>query len=692
MLAEKKLTAAEKKKKEEIVLALKRDNPNMPKDQMYAIATAQAKKVAESRMLEKKRLLLTDEDIEEGSPSFNYMVAKATVEEPEKNFVKIGGKNIRKTMDMKTARKIVKDFENQKNEAQQDFNFKARITPRGDTFEIGGDVFVKEMVEPPKHRYVHIVEKHLNLTEQFFLDADENEVSSKNFNYDHVTSLNWKTRKVTAKQGYALLSDMRNSTFVSTERGYGLLGKDFTLLGPNGLDFPVVVTTKMARKIEQLSGEGNWAPVFSIPPKGDRRGDFNSGDAIIFKWQGRDKIGESTRFTIQLIENGFDKIKWADRFRGTSGFFILAKLGSGFGARISLTATERTLSQGVEYSPTWNLHKQYFNGGYQLFSKRDVYRSRGTGDDYNFRGGDTVPLKVNSLGVFSNKALSPDFEDFDIYKGMTFSAGPGSAGSGESITVRQIIELSDNIENDPRQYNIVNGASQRPGGSGGPLTIYDLIQKQENSRLKDRRSKPKREKDTGIDLGLGDEDFLEPSTPLTREPERESYPTYDPTPSTSTEPEEEQRPAVKPEEAGLITTVVAAFLKTQWENISRIFKNEVNTASQDAMERAITLVKDAINPNSPLGKKIYTSQNITVAALIGAGVGGYFLLRRYLRDRKQRELAKYMYGDFGARRELQTIARRSGLDKVPQQDLMRMLPALERYELSQPSVRRLYDL
>ena len=100
MLAEKKLTAAEKKKKEEIVLALKRDNPDMPKDQMYAIATAQAKKVAESKMLEKKKLLLTDEDIEEGSPSFNYMIAKATVEEPEKNFVKIGDKNIRKTMDL----------------------------------------------------------------------------------------------------------------------------------------------------------------------------------------------------------------------------------------------------------------------------------------------------------------------------------------------------------------------------------------------------------------------------------------------------------------------------------------------------------------------------------------------------------------------------------------------------------------
>lgn len=58
LLLEKKLTAAEKKKKEEIVLAIKRDNPNMPKDQMYAIATATAKRVAESDMNENKKLLL----------------------------------------------------------------------------------------------------------------------------------------------------------------------------------------------------------------------------------------------------------------------------------------------------------------------------------------------------------------------------------------------------------------------------------------------------------------------------------------------------------------------------------------------------------------------------------------------------------------------------------------------------------
>lgn len=46
-LAEKKLTPAEKKKREEIAKAIEKENPDMPMDKKMAIATAQAKKVAE---------------------------------------------------------------------------------------------------------------------------------------------------------------------------------------------------------------------------------------------------------------------------------------------------------------------------------------------------------------------------------------------------------------------------------------------------------------------------------------------------------------------------------------------------------------------------------------------------------------------------------------------------------------------
>jgi len=48
-LDEKKLTPAELKKREEIAQAIERENPDMPMPQKMAIATAQAKKVAENK-------------------------------------------------------------------------------------------------------------------------------------------------------------------------------------------------------------------------------------------------------------------------------------------------------------------------------------------------------------------------------------------------------------------------------------------------------------------------------------------------------------------------------------------------------------------------------------------------------------------------------------------------------------------
>lgn len=47
-LEEKKLTPEEKRKREEIALAIEKDNPNMPMDKKMAIATSMAKKIAES--------------------------------------------------------------------------------------------------------------------------------------------------------------------------------------------------------------------------------------------------------------------------------------------------------------------------------------------------------------------------------------------------------------------------------------------------------------------------------------------------------------------------------------------------------------------------------------------------------------------------------------------------------------------
>ena len=62
-LREKTLTPAEKKKREEIAKAIEKDNPDMPMDKKMAIATAQAKKVAEGKNLDEISAKAAGKDI-----------------------------------------------------------------------------------------------------------------------------------------------------------------------------------------------------------------------------------------------------------------------------------------------------------------------------------------------------------------------------------------------------------------------------------------------------------------------------------------------------------------------------------------------------------------------------------------------------------------------------------------------------
>lgn len=78
-LVEKTLTPAEKKKREEIAQAIERENPGMPMSKKMAIATAQAKKVAEETELEEATHILS------GDTEFMKKHAKAEIE-------KVGGK------------------------------------------------------------------------------------------------------------------------------------------------------------------------------------------------------------------------------------------------------------------------------------------------------------------------------------------------------------------------------------------------------------------------------------------------------------------------------------------------------------------------------------------------------------------------------------------------------------------------
>ena len=57
-IEEKTLTPAEKKKREEIAKAIERDDPKMPMDKKMAIATATAKRVAESNISDLNKTLI----------------------------------------------------------------------------------------------------------------------------------------------------------------------------------------------------------------------------------------------------------------------------------------------------------------------------------------------------------------------------------------------------------------------------------------------------------------------------------------------------------------------------------------------------------------------------------------------------------------------------------------------------------
>ena len=87
-IAERKLTGPEKKKKEEIVKAIKRDNPEKRKGKgkssAYAIATAQAKKTAENKDTKMKKTT----EAKKAKPDFLDMDKDGNKKEPMKKAVK----------------------------------------------------------------------------------------------------------------------------------------------------------------------------------------------------------------------------------------------------------------------------------------------------------------------------------------------------------------------------------------------------------------------------------------------------------------------------------------------------------------------------------------------------------------------------------------------------------------------------
>ena len=129
-LREKTLTAAEKKKREEIAKAIEKDEPDMPMDKKMAIATAQAKKVAEGaekytvkkgnmtrkvdgatadKMKRQGWKLIATEGLDEGAMSDFHLMVQEKV--PAAQIAKELG------LDLKTVKKLMKDMKESVDEA-----------------------------------------------------------------------------------------------------------------------------------------------------------------------------------------------------------------------------------------------------------------------------------------------------------------------------------------------------------------------------------------------------------------------------------------------------------------------------------------------------------------------------------------------------------------------------------------------
>jgi hypothetical protein len=95
-LAEKTLTPAEKKKREEIAMAMERENPGMPMGKKMAIATATAKRVAEENLDEISTKLLAKAASAASDPDSDYSYGKS--HDPQKF-----ADHAKKTKDAKSA-------------------------------------------------------------------------------------------------------------------------------------------------------------------------------------------------------------------------------------------------------------------------------------------------------------------------------------------------------------------------------------------------------------------------------------------------------------------------------------------------------------------------------------------------------------------------------------------------------------
>ncbi len=81
---------------------------------------------------------------------------------------------------------------------------------------------------------------------------------------------------------------------------------------------------------------------------------------------------------------------------------------------------------------------------------------------------------------------------------------------------------------------------------------------------------------------------------------------------------------------------------------------------------------------------------VPIAVVLAVGLGGAFAWRKYLRNRKNQELAREFARNQELRREMENMMRQSGMDKYAGKDGMDAVRSIERYETRQPEFRGYY--
>ena len=117
------------------------------------------------------------------------------------------------------------------------------------------------------------------------------------------------------------------------------------------------------------------------------------------------------------------------------------------------------------------------------------------------------------------------------------------------------------------------------------------------------------------------------------------------------------------------------------DRIGNFFSKGNRTAAFNAMKNVF--VKTAED-----GKVI--PKAVPIAVVLAVGLGGAFAWRKYLRNRKNQELAREFARNQELRREMENMMRQSGMDKYAGKDGMDAVRSIERYETRQPEFRGYY--